>query len=193
TFKIPVFYLISATAPKLPAKSDKVNNYYFTKISVSGLSPTFSMYTKSYKLSVSGNTTITYTVPDKASFASAATVSLKAGTNTVTMKVKSETGYTNDYTVTVTASNACTLTFKDANAVVDGGTTPTVTQKLGDPNGDGVIDVVDLAAVKLHLLKKRLLTGDALKMADVNKDGIVDVVDLAAIKLHLLKKRLITG
>lgn len=59
----------------------------------------------------------------------------------------------------------------------------------GDVNGDGKITVTDLAKVKLHIIKKELLTGDSFKAADINEDGKVSVTDLAAIKLMLIGKK----
>ncbi|MBR3968445.1 MAG: hypothetical protein IKJ93_02530 [Clostridia bacterium] len=58
--------------------------------------------------------------------------------------------------------------------------------KKGDINGDDKISIVDLAALKRHMLEVKKLKGDALKAADVNDDGNVSIIDLAAIKRHLL-------
>ncbi len=57
---------------------------------------------------------------------------------------------------------------------------------LGDTNSDNAIDIVDLAAVKMHILGIAGLEGIPAKAGDVNKDGAVDIVDLAAIKMHIL-------
>ena len=56
----------------------------------------------------------------------------------------------------------------------------------GDTNSDKTIDIVDLAAVKMHILGITGLEGASAKAGDVNKDGAVDIVDLAAIKMHIL-------
>ena len=58
----------------------------------------------------------------------------------------------------------------------------------GDVNGDNAIDVIDLALVKKHVLKKSVLQGDAFTLGDVNNDGTVDVIDLAQVKKHILGK-----
>ena len=63
---------------------------------------------------------------------------------------------------------------------------PTPTLKRGDINSDGAIDVVDLAAIKFHILGIKSISSSVYSAADVNKDGVVDVVDLAAIKFHIL-------
>ncbi len=66
--------------------------------------------------------------------------------------------------------------------------TPTPSVSRGDVNGDGRINVVDLASVKLHILGKTILTGDKYNRADVNGDSKVNVIDLASVKLHILGK-----
>ena len=65
-------------------------------------------------------------------------------------------------------------------------TTPTVTIKKGDTNSDNSINAVDLAAVKMHILGVKSLSGDAATAGDVNGDGAINAVDLAAIKMHIL-------
>lgn len=56
----------------------------------------------------------------------------------------------------------------------------------GDTNMDNSINAVDLAAVKMHILGVKTLSGDAAKAGDVNGDGVINAVDLAAIKMHIL-------
>ena len=58
----------------------------------------------------------------------------------------------------------------------------------GDVNGDDVIDVVDLAIVKKHILGKINLQNEVFTLGDVNADGSIDVIDLALVKKHLLGK-----
>jgi hypothetical protein len=57
-----------------------------------------------------------------------------------------------------------------------------VSAVLGDVNGDGKVDTVDLAALKLYLAGMGTLNE---KNADLNADGKVDTVDLASLKLSL--------
>lgn len=64
--------------------------------------------------------------------------------------------------------------------------TPEPVIKKGDINGDDKISIIDLAALKRHMLEVKKLKGDAIKAADVNGDGNVSIIDLAAIKRHLL-------
>ena len=67
--------------------------------------------------------------------------------------------------------------------------TPPPSGTTGDVNGDGAIDIVDLAAMKFHILGRQQLSGAAFSRADINKDGVIDVVDLAAVKFYLLGMR----
>ena len=62
--------------------------------------------------------------------------------------------------------------------------TPDVT--IGDLNMDKSIDALDLAAMKMHLLGSKPLSGDALKAADMNSDGSVDAIDFAKLKMYML-------
>ncbi len=58
--------------------------------------------------------------------------------------------------------------------------------KKGDTNGDGAINAVDLAAVKMDILGVKKLNGDSQNAGDVNGDGAINAVDLASIKMHIL-------
>ena len=90
------------------------------------------------------------------------------------------------------AKNAMTLKYlyDDPNAVIPT-PTPEPVIKKGDPSDDGVVDVVDLAIVKMHILEMNKLEKDSkkFKASDVNGDGEVDVVDLAAVKMDILEIR----
>lgn len=70
--------------------------------------------------------------------------------------------------------------------------TPSVSIKKGDINSDGKINVVDLASVKLHILGRKTLSGNAFSCADINGDGAVNVIDMASVKLHILGKKTIS-
>jgi len=105
--------------------------------------------------------------------------------------------------ITVTAStnegslNAPTHTFAENGifefvATDDAGnvTNKTVTianiYKLGDTNGDNIIDILDLAAVKNHLLGINFLNGINKIAGDIYDNGNISISDLIAIKKHLL-------
>ena len=180
TFNIPIYKNMWETAPAKPEENSKVNNYYFKTLSVSG----FDMYTQSYSLNVSGNTTLTYTLPAGATYTGSASYTLQKGSNTITLPVKAETGAVNNYTLKITASNACTLTVGAQT-----GNAPTV--MLGDPNNDGKINGIDSALIRLHILGRKKLDEKGKLGADVNKDGAINGIDSALVRLHILGRKTI--
>ena len=58
----------------------------------------------------------------------------------------------------------------------------------GDIDKNGKITITDLAKMKLHLIKKELLTGDSLKAADFDGNGAVTITDLVQLKLKMIVK-----
>ena len=77
---------------------------------------------------------------------------MKAGDNKVVLKVRSQSGYDNDYTINVNADQNCTLYINKGNANVSDGTSQV--KGKADINGDGKITVSDMATIRLHLLGK---------------------------------------
>ena len=61
-----------------------------------------------------------------------------------------------------------------------------------DVNGDGGIDISDLAMVKAKMLGKISLSNEYAKSSDINGDNNIDISDLAMIKAHMLGKIKIT-
>jgi cephalosporin-C deacetylase len=59
--------------------------------------------------------------------------------------------------------------------------TPDDDEVEGDVNGDGVIDVADIASVIDVMAGATVPDGSSSETADVNGDGVVDVADIAAI------------
>lgn len=84
------------------------------------------------------------------------------------------------------AKNSMTLKYlyDDPDAVIPAPSEPVIIK--GDTNGDGKINAIDLAAVKMDILGVKKLEGNAAKSADVNGDSVINAVDLAAIKMHIL-------
>ena len=181
TFKIPVYSDMPATPQPMPVENEFRNNYYFTEISVSGLTPTFKMYTYEYNLSVLGDTYVKVAVPSGTEIVSPMSYALNAGNNTVTLTVKAETGYTTDYVIYVASDRAATLTLYTGSTPPGGSIV-----KCGDTNGDGKVSLIDLANVQKHLLGISLLTGDSFTGGDTNGDGKISLIDLANIQKHLL-------
>lgn len=57
----------------------------------------------------------------------------------------------------------------------------------GDTNGDGIIDIFDLVAVRNHIIKLSSLTGAIGLAGDVNRDEIIDIFDLVGIRNSIIK------
>ncbi len=184
TFRIPVFKNMPQTASPMPVRNNKRNNYYFQNLSAPGLTTQFSSFAYNYTINIAASSTMTVWIPDGAQYLSATSYALGAGRNAISLGVRSETGYDNYYHFTVNSTAGGTLT------IAVNGQIGTVAKK-GDINGDSAIDVIDLAAMRLHLLGNRPLSGDAFTLGDTNADGTVDVIDLAAMRLHLLGIKLL--
>ena len=58
----------------------------------------------------------------------------------------------------------------------------------GDLNGDGLLDVRDLAQFIYHIIDKTKLQGIYLQAADVNASGLSDIVDLSQMVLAVVDK-----
>lgn len=179
TFKIPVFPSMPAWVCEKPEESSSLNNYYFKNIEVEGLSPSFTMFNYFYELFVAGDTSIYIEPVENAVYDGPEQFELTAGENTILLTVKSETGYSMGYSLSITAEQDCVITIATEAPPV-----PEV--RKGDTNGDGQITVADLANIRLHLLQLYTLEGDYFTGADTNSDGNITVADLANIRLHLL-------
>lgn len=65
--------------------------------------------------------------------------------------------------------------------------------KLGDVNGDGNVNIIDMALIKRHILKTQLLTGNFDLAGRIKENGgEINIIDMALIKRHLLKTQLIS-
>lgn len=189
-FLIPVYKNMPSSAVQKPAKSGKLNNYYFNSISIPGLTPTFSRFTYKYDLRLSGNATIGISVPEKAAYKGPASFNLKKGNNTVVLTVMAESGYTTDYTISVAADNDCVLTVNygdgSAPSTPTDPTPPPPTILKGDTSGDGIINGRDAANIQMHILDIKKLSGDAFKGGDTNGDGVINGRDAANVQMHIL-------
>ncbi len=186
-FRIPVYTSIPETVAEKPAENSNRNNYYI--MSATNV-PNFSKYNFNYAFPISGDTEISVGLHGGAVITTPKTNTLTAGVNVVKITVKAETGYTRTYTLNITATVPCVVTVPQGVESGDGGgqVIDPSTVKRGDVNGDGVIDVIDLAAVRLYMLGEMQFDGKSFSAADTNGDNEVDVIDLAAIRLHMLGK-----
>jgi len=53
---------------------------------------------------------------------------------------------------------------------------------LGDANGDGLLDNLDLVCLCQHLIKDKFIDSKFAENADINKDKVIDIADLAILK-----------
>ncbi|WP_159641824.1 dockerin type I repeat-containing protein [Erysipelothrix anatis] len=59
---------------------------------------------------------------------------------------------------------------------------------VGDVNGDGILNISDMAMIKSHLMGVRRLEREEQLRADINKDGIVDGTDLELVRIIIQRK-----
>ncbi len=62
---------------------------------------------------------------------------------------------------------------------------------IGDINGDGKVNTVDVAMANAHAKKVSVLTGYQLECANVTGDGVVNTVDVARINAHARRTSLL--
>lgn len=61
-------------------------------------------------------------------------------------------------------------------------------QTIGDINADGVLDIVDVALLRAHIVGNTVLNGTQLKIADCNGDNSSDIVDIAKMRSLIVQK-----
>ena len=194
-FRIPVYNNMPATPASEPEYNDNLNNYYFTDMEASGLEPEFSMANRDYSMTVTQDTLLKVSVPKWASYEGRGFYSLKAGQNTVTLDVRSQTGYLRTYTIQIKASQSCTLKIEayEGNHLIitddSEDSSAGISSGWGDANGDGRVSVLDYIAIKNHIMGTKTITNSVnLSAADANGDGKVSVLDYIAIKNYIMSK-----
>ena len=60
---------------------------------------------------------------------------------------------------------------------------------VGDVNGDGTVNVMDISKLAAHIKGIRSLTDDELARSEVNGDGTVNVMDISRIAAHVKGKK----
>ncbi len=104
---------------------------------------------------------------------------LQTGTSAIVLKDKSGNGNI--------LANGDSITTGTIIEVTNGAITETYkTVIYGDTTGDGILDIIDLAAVKSHLLKISYLEGIYKAAADISNKGSISISDLLALKKDLL-------
>jgi hypothetical protein len=61
----------------------------------------------------------------------------------------------------------------------------------GDINGDGKVNITDVALINAHVKKTKQLTEEELHRADVNDDGKVNITDVALVNAHVKKVKIL--
>ncbi len=192
-FRIPVYEDMPATPYAKPAESDKLNNYFFTDLTVSGLSPAFAPATRSYSLTVSNNTTVYYTLPTGASYTGSKTFSLKKGSQVITLPVKSQTGYTHNYTITVTAVSAATLTVTPKEAPASSSSAPTTsTPATSTPATSTPVTSTPVTSTPASSKPVSSTPAVSYMRGDTNLDGKINGMDVAKIQKHIVKRELLS-
>lgn len=185
-FRIPVFDGMSNTPAPSVDKSNKYNNYYLTGMSAEGIAIPFDMYNQNYNLKISGSTTLNLTTFTSAAISAPQQVNLVPGTTPVTVTVKSETGFTNTYTLNFEASAPCTLTIQASSVTELPAFTPSSTVIKGDFNGDGKVSVSEVAKVQKHFIGLTSLSDAQFSIGDTNDDGKITVADVARVQKNFL-------
>ena len=68
---------------------------------------------------------------------------------------------------------------------------PGVEYKKGDINRDGEIDILDMMAIRYHILGLKKFNPEDMKKADLNRDGEIDILDMMSIRYHILGIKLL--
>ncbi|MDH6367887.1 MULTISPECIES: glucosaminidase domain-containing protein [unclassified Breznakia] len=68
-----------------------------------------------------------------------------------------------------------------------GGTVTQPTNKKGDVNMDGTINILDMYLVRKHIVKTATLTGEQFKLADISGDNVVNILDMYQIRKIFVK------
>lgn len=199
-FLIPVYKDMPSEASPLPEKSDKLNNYYFESISVEGLSPSFTKFNYNYDLHVKKDTTVKITLPKNATYAGSKTFVLKKANsqNKVVLKVKSQTGYINEYTISVKADNDCILYIDDGTGIVKPpDTTSSAPSSSGSTTSSSVSSTTSGTTSSTTSSAAPPVTSKptvpAVMKGDPSGDGKITLVDLASVQMHLLNVRTLSG
>ncbi|MBE5946424.1 MAG: beta-N-acetylglucosaminidase [Lachnospiraceae bacterium] len=188
-FEIPVYNNMPDTACSKPADSGNPNNW-LSSLTVDGysLTPSFSINnTTEYSLiipeSVDRIVVSASTVNSYAKISGTGSISLALGTNKITINVTAQSGNVRTYTLTVVRGTASDTTTD---------TTPTVSS-VGDLNGDGKINVLDIVKLQRIIVGLDASDENIMAVGDLNQDGKISVLDIVRIQRHIVGLEIITN
>lgn len=58
--------------------------------------------------------------------------------------------------------------------------------KLGDANGDGMVDILDSTEIQKFAAESTVFTDEQFELADINDDGFVDVIDALLVQKYVV-------
>jgi len=187
-FRIPVYQNMSETPSEEPEYNENLNNYYIADMEAKGLEPEFSMANRNYTMTVVEDTSIDIAVPKWAVYEGKETYQLHAGENTVSLDVRSQTGYLRTYVINISSSGDYVFSvncfegnrLKIADAKAED-------RVWGDADGDGKVTSLDYIAIKKHIMEEKLISDETLLAgADANEDGRITALDYIAIKNYIM-------
>ena len=178
-FLIPVMAYMPEAVCARPVSSGN-NNCYLSALSVDGKPISgFDRYKTAYTLSVNTDRiTLDVACGVGASVVGSGVHTLSFGKNELTVTVTAPSGIVNTYTLSVT----CTATGT-APPTTAPSTKPSLSAVRGDADGDGRVSVLDVLAVRRHLLGLETVTGGG----DYDGDGVITEADIAAGITFILK------
>lgn len=200
TFRIPIYLDMPVSVSPKPVSNDNKNNYYLKSISVSGLTPSFSMYNYNYDLKISGNTTIQVEPVTDATYVGQSSFAIKAGSNVIQLKVKAQTGYISTYNVNIESGIDCIVTINASipqKPVIPPAVSSTVTSTTSSTissNPSSTVSSVPSSTVSSVSTSSvsSIVSSEPPKpvivKGDTNGDNKITLSDLANIRLHLLGK-----
>ncbi len=184
-FVIPVYDKMPTNPEKAPT-ADGNPNYKIGSVFVNGKAlEGFKPDTTDYSMTVNYDvTTVRFNIHPYAETSVISVGTLNNGSSPVTGDLVGDQNLLlgdNVFKIVCTAENKDQRTYtlkihRDGNII------------YGDINADKKFNSLDLAYMTSHLLKKNVLTGEALEAADISGDSKVNSLDLAYLTSYLLGK-----
>ena len=94
-----------------------------------------------------------------------------------------DTAFYNDNIVLGVYKDTYALQYAEENEIdhiiLDG-------DKIGDVNGDGVVDILDATEIQKYAAESRDFTDEQFELGDINKDGYCDVIDALLVQKSVI-------